>query len=240
MNGIEYRVDESIFAAHPHYCRGVLVVRRAINGPSSAALVDLLRGEEASLRTRLQGRTVQDQPEVAAWREAFRAFGVKPSEHRSSIEAMARRVVKPDQLPSINALVDIGNLVSLRHLLPAGVHPLPIASASIELRRARAGDSFLPADGSTPEAPPLGEVVFCQGNDVLTRRWTWRQAAGTQTLPETTAVYFNVDGLAPITSDTVQRAMGDIQELVVQETGGEIVLSTILNAQQPALLLQTE
>ena len=240
MSAIEYRIAPSIFEAHPHYCRGVLVVRDASNGPSSSALVALLRQEESDLRVRLSGMSVQEFPAIHAWRDAFRAFGAKPSEHRSSIEAMARRVIKPDQLPSINALVDIGNLVSLRHLLPAGVHPLPLSSALIELRHAKAGDSFLPADGSAAEVPSPAEIVFCQGQDVLTRRWTWRQAAGTQTLASTSSVYFNVDGLAPISAQTVQQAMSEIQDLVVQETGGRVILSTILDARQPALTLKPE
>ncbi len=36
---------------------------------------------------------------------------------------MARRVAKGQELPSINALVDIGNVLSLRHLVPLGAIP---------------------------------------------------------------------------------------------------------------------
>lgn len=229
-----YGVDPILFTQHPGYRRGVLVVEGAANGPSSAGLTAQLRQEEAALRTRLAGQTLTDRPEVAAWRAAFRAFGAKPAEHRSAVEALARRVLRPDLLPSINALVDIGNLVSIRHLLPAGVHPRPLSGTQVMLRPAREGDTFLPADGSALEAPPCGEVVFCQGQDVLTRRWTWRQAAGTQTLARTSAVYFNVDALAPISDAVLQAAMQDIEALVRHETGGRVVRHAVLDAAQPA------
>ncbi len=54
----------------------------------------------------------------------FSPLGIKPSEFRSSIEAMARRVLRGNELPAINALVDIGNLISLRYIIPAGGHAL--------------------------------------------------------------------------------------------------------------------
>lgn len=232
---LEYRIDRSIFEAHPGYRRGVVVVRGATNTGKAAQLQEMLRAEEARLRDRLHGGNVTDHPVIAAWREAYRTFGAKPSEHRSSIEAMARRVVKPDQLPTINPLVDIGNIVSLRYALPAGAHPLPPPGGRLELRTAAAGDVFQPPDGGAVEVPPSREVVFCLGHNVLTRRWTWRQAAGTQTLPETQAVLFNVDGLPPTTEHEVLNAMRDIAQLAGEFTGATVVLGTVLTADQPDL-----
>jgi DNA/RNA-binding domain of Phe-tRNA-synthetase-like protein len=235
MPDLEYTIAPDIFTAHPGYCRGLLVVRGARNDGSGAAVEAALRVEEARLRSRVSAADVATWPPVAAWREAYKKFGAKPSEHRSSIEAMTRRVLRPDQLPSINPLVDIGNLVSLRYALPAGVHPLPDGDAAIALRLAASGDAFAPADGSPVEFAPAGEVVFAQEQAILTRRWTWRQAAGTQTLPVTTDVFFNVDGLPPITRGDVESAMRDIEQLVRDHTGGRIVFSTVLTAEQPTV-----
>jgi DNA/RNA-binding domain of Phe-tRNA-synthetase-like protein len=228
MPDIRYRIDQSLFSAHPDYRRGVVVVRGANNAATGTKLQAILRNEELRLRERLSNFNIVDVPVIAAWRDAFRQFGAKPSEHRSSIEALTRRILKPDQLPSINPLVDIGNIVSLRHLLPAGVHPLPPAGAQLELRPTIAGDSFLPVDGSPGEQPAPGEIVFSLSNEVLTRRWTWRQAAGTQTLAHATEVFFNVDGLPPSNPDLVFAAMRDIEEMVHEHTGGRVVLSAVL------------
>lgn len=232
---MEYQIAAEIFETFPDYRRGVVVIRGAVNTRDGAELEALLRAEEERVRLRLGSGNVAEQPTVAAWREAYRRFGAKPSEHRSSIEAMLRRVVKPDRLPSINPLVDIGNIVSLRHLLPAGVHPLPASGPGLELRRAYPGDTFLPADGSPAEVPAPAEVVFVHGTDVLTRRWTWRQAAGTQTLAKTTDVFFNVDGLPPVGDDLVRAAMDDVVRLVVAHTGGSVVSSAVLSVDSPSM-----
>ncbi len=126
---------------------------------------------------------------------AFRKTGVKPAEFRSSIEAMARRVAKGQELPSINALVDIGNVLSLRHLVPTGGHALDDVRGDLVLRAATGEETFVPFGGTETEHPLPGEIVFAEGDVVLTRRWSWRQGVHTLTLPESTSIEFNVDGL---------------------------------------------
>ena len=233
---LSYRLSTDVLDAHLGYCRGVVVVQGADNRRDAPALAALLREAEAQLREAVRGN-VAEHARIAAWREAYRRFGAKPSEHRASIEAMARRVLKPDALPSINPLVDIGNIVSLRHLLPAGVHPLGAGEHALALRRAQAGDGFVPPDGGPVETPPEGEIVFADGARVLTRRWTWRQAASTQTLPETERVFFNIDGLPPTPREDVLAAMDAVQALVREHTGGEVVAAQLLSAAQPAMEL---
>ncbi len=235
MTPLTYRIAPEIFALYPGYCRGVVVARGFSNGPSTPTVTALLREAEAALRQRITGN-VAEVPEIAAWRDAYRRFGAKPAEHRSAIEALARRVLKPDALPAINLLVDIGNLVSIKHLLPAGVHPTDALQHGLALRLAGEGDLFAPPDGSPAEAPPAGEVVFADGTSVLTRRWTWRQAANTQTLPDTKGVFFNIDGLPPTHRDTVQAATAEVAALVQAHCGGE-VLAVLLDARNPGFSL---
>lgn len=227
---ITYRIAAEIFELFPGYCRGVVWVEGAANGAAAAPLVGALRAAEAQARTAVTGN-VAEHPRVAAWREAYRRFGAKPSEHRSSIEALLRRVLKPDTLPAINTLVDIGTVASIRHLLPAGVHPVP--AGDLALRLAGEGDTFAPADGAASEQPPRGEVVFAAGNEVLTRRWTWRQAAGTQTLAATRDVFFNVDSLPPCRRADVEAAMADVQALVREHAGGKTT-AVVLDAARPS------
>ncbi len=86
---------------------------------------------------------------IVSWREAFRSLSIKPSEYRPSIEAMARRVINGNELPSINALVDIGNIISLRYLLPVGGHSLNAVKQDIALRTAKGREIFIPF-GSRP------------------------------------------------------------------------------------------
>ncbi len=220
MTALHYSISEEVFQRFPGYERGVVIAHDVVNCPSPDAIVEMLREAEASVRGRLSVERVAEEPRIKAWREAYRAFGAKPSEFRSSIEALARRALRSEPVPSINALVDIGNIVSLRHLLPAGGHAIDVLTGDIALRLATGQETFVPFGGEQTEHPLPGEVVFVEGDTVLTRRWTWRQATHTLTLLTTRAIVFNVDGLPPVSRGEIEQACEEISELMERFCGG--------------------
>jgi DNA/RNA-binding domain of Phe-tRNA-synthetase-like protein len=52
-----------------------------------------------------------DIPGVAAWRKAYRAFGIKRTSYRSSVERLMKNALADRPLPEINAFVDAYNAV---------------------------------------------------------------------------------------------------------------------------------
>ena len=73
----------------------------------SAALAEEIAAAEAECRRRWGGMELSAIPEVAAWRAAYKGFGIKRTSYRSSVERLIKRVVAGQPLPSINALVDL-------------------------------------------------------------------------------------------------------------------------------------
>ena len=225
MDGLTYSISPQIFERYPGYCRGVVLAFDVQNGPSPERLIQILRDAEASVRQQASIENIAEHPRIKPWREAYKAFGAKPSEYRSSIEAMARRAMRNDSLPSINALVDIGNIVSLQHLLPVGGHSMDELTQDLALRFATGEETFTPF-GSTgnegPEHPLPGEVIFAEGNTVLTRRWTWRQANHTLTLPETRSLEINIDRLLPVELEEIHAIANQVMGLVGDFCGGNL------------------
>ncbi len=217
---IHYTVAPEVFAQFPGYVRGVVVAQGLTNGESPPELQSLLRDAEASLRQRIDTEGLTAHPSVVSWRAAYKAFGAKPAKFRPSMEAMARRVLKDEQIPSISTLVDIGNVVSLRYLLPAGGHATDEVTGDIALRAATGSEEFVPFGSDQMENPAPGEIIFVEGNTVLTRRWTWRQGRHTLMVPSTKSVEFNVDGLPPAPLSDVEQACRDIMELMGRFCGG--------------------
>lgn len=222
MLGLVYSIGPEIFEKFPAYCRGVVLAFDVRNGPSPQPLVNLLREAEASLPKHADIATIAEHPRIKPWREAYKAFGAKPSEFRSSVESMARRVLRGDQLPSINTLVDIGNLVSLQHLVPVGGHSMDELTQDICLRFARGDERFIPFGSTEMEHPQPGEVIFTEGNTVLTRRWTWRQANHTLTLPETRSMEINIDRLPPVELEEIHSIASQLIALVSEFCGGKL------------------
>jgi len=233
---LTYSISTEVFDKFPGYSRGVVLAFDVHNGPSPDRLVYFLRDAEQSVRNSITIEGIAEHARIKPWREVYKAFGAKPSEYRSSIEAMARRVLRGDTLPSINALVDIGNIVSLQHLLPVGGHAMDELTQDISLRLARGDETFVPFGSLEVEHPLPGEVIFAEGNTVLTRRWTWRQANHTLTLPGSSSVEINIDRLPPVELEEIHAIASQLMGLVSEFCGGKLRYE-ILSANHPQMKL---
>jgi DNA/RNA-binding domain of Phe-tRNA-synthetase-like protein len=231
-----YTISTDIFTRFPGYCRGVVIARNLTNGPSPDELVAALRSAERALAGQLSPETLTSHPQIESWREAYRAAGIKPSEFRPSVEALARRVLKGDPLPLISILVDLGTLLSIRHLLPVGAHALDFVTQDITLRLATGQEVFEPFGSDLIEHPNPGEIIFAEADTILTRRWTWRQARHTLVVPETRFVEINVDGLPPVTQAQVEAICQEAAGLVQRYCGGEARYA-LLSASNPVIAL---
>jgi DNA/RNA-binding domain of Phe-tRNA-synthetase-like protein len=189
----------------------LLVVALGVRGgpsdePSDAAL---LRAE-ASARERLAGEPPEALPQIAAWRDAFLAFGVKPRQARSSVEALLRRV--DSGLPRIDRLTDLYNAVSIEHLLPVGGEDYDRYTGPARLVRANGDEPFDTITDGEPTTihPDPGEVVWRDDAGVTCRRWNWRQCVRTRLTPDTTNALFILDAMDPLTTDALHAASRDL------------------------------
>jgi DNA/RNA-binding domain of Phe-tRNA-synthetase-like protein len=176
--------------AFPDYRVAVVIAEGlAITPERPAALDALIAGREEAARAQWGGTELSQIPGVAAWRAAYKGFGIKQTRYRSSVERLVKNVLAGRSLARVNAFVDLYNAVSLAHVLPLGADDLDKVSAPLAFRYARVGDSFVDmADsesGEEPEAPQAGEGVYADAAHVLCRRWNWRQDARSLITPET-------------------------------------------------------
>jgi DNA/RNA-binding domain of Phe-tRNA-synthetase-like protein len=204
------QVDEAVFALRPDYRAMVLTVDGLVPGPSDEASDAVLRAAEDAAREALRERPADQLPHVAAWRDAYRAFGAKPQRTRNSLEALLRRA--PSGLPRVNRLTDVYNAVSVLHQLPVGGEDLTRYTGRPRLVRATGSEPFdTVADGAdVVEYPEPGEVVWRDDAGVTCRRWNWRQARRTQLSDDTTTALFILDALDPMPLDALRAAADDL------------------------------
>jgi DNA/RNA-binding domain of Phe-tRNA-synthetase-like protein len=201
-------VEDAVFALRPDYRVLLLAVDGIAGGPSDQASDELLQAAEAAATELLRDQPVDQLPHVAAWREAYRAFGAKPQRTRNSLEALLRRVASG--LPRVNRLTDLYNAISVLHQIPLGGEDLTRYAGPPRLLRATGTEPFdTMANGVVVlEHPEPGEVVWCDDAGVTCRIWNWRQARRTQLSEETTTALFILDALDPLTDEAL-RAAGD-------------------------------
>jgi DNA/RNA-binding domain of Phe-tRNA-synthetase-like protein len=203
-------VGDAVFALRPDYRAILLAVDGLVPSPSDQDSDALLQAAETSARQALSEHPVDQLPHVAAWRQAYRAFGAKPQRTRNSVEALLRRA--ETGLPRVNRLTDLYNAVSVLHQLPLGGEDLTRYAGAPQLVRATGAETFdTTADGAAVvEHPDPGEVVWCDDAGVTCRRWNWRQARRTQLRDDTTKALFILDALDPMTDEELQAAADDL------------------------------
>ncbi|WP_210480087.1 B3/4 domain-containing protein [Naasia sp. SYSU D00948] len=208
-------VDPAVFALRPDYRAMLIAVDGIRPGPSDSGSDALLTAAEAAARDALREVPVEELPHVAAWREAYRAFGAKPQRTRNSLEALLRRAATG--LPRVNRLTDIYNAVSVVHRVPLGGEDLARYAGFPRLIRAAGQEPFAVGDGmDVVEHPDPGEVVWCDDAGVTCRRWNWRQSRRTQLRDETTAALFILDALEPLTDHALDAAAEDLTAHVMR------------------------
>ena len=158
----------------------------------------------------------QSHPRVRPWREAMSAIGVSGQKFPSSIEAALRRAMKGGEPFSINPLVDFYNLVSLKHIVPAGGFDLARLEEVLDLRLTRPGDAFQALDESEPSAVADDEVAYLTGQTVLTRHFVWRQSQAGLLTPETRSVFLVSEILGQIPNGLADRVVEDFRTGLVR------------------------
>jgi DNA/RNA-binding domain of Phe-tRNA-synthetase-like protein len=131
----------------------------------------------AVAKSRLAGVASESElPEIQAWRRAFAAMGLKPTQYRCASESLLRRFRKEGSLPRLHPLVDLCNAVSLAFAIPVAVLDLSAVTGPLEVRYATGEEEYLTFAGDT-EHPVAGEVIFAdQAGQAHARRWTNRQS----------------------------------------------------------------
>jgi DNA/RNA-binding domain of Phe-tRNA-synthetase-like protein len=201
----------------PGIVGGIIHATGVANGPTPTALAKTFSAEQAAVRARIGDTPLSEIAALAAWRRVFRGFGVDPTQYRSAAEALLRRLTKQGELPSIGSLVDLANLVSIRHALPVAVFDLAAVRGGITVRFARGDERWVDLGSSTTERPEPGEVVFVDESDtVVARRWCWRQSAESAARASTTDILVTVEGHHDDAGAAVSVALDELAELIRQ------------------------
>lgn len=234
-----FKIDSTITQQFPGVEIGLIVVRQVRNTGQLPTLVQVLRTQAEQLRQSLTLETITAHPHIAVWRSAYKAFGAKPKEHRSSIESLCRLVLGGKELRSINPLVDMYNLISLKYLLPLGGEDLAMIEGDVIL--ARAGDNEPPVlllGDKEPHPPHAGEVIYKDNRSAICRRWNWREADRTKLSEITTDCILVIEALPPIAAETVDQAAQELCDLIKSHCGGSVSYHR-LNQNQPAVEIAT-
>ena len=195
---MRFSVQKELFDLLPDLSIGMVVAKDVDNTRSSEEIENLLARVIEEMKRSFAADKAQDHPRIKPWRTAFTKLGISGSKFPSSIESMARRILKGDPFPKINLLVDLYNSVSLKYLVPMGGHDLDTLVGDIHLRFAEGWEPFTPMGGGEPVVVPKGELVYRDDREILTRNWVWRQCEKDKVDGKTKNIFIPIDVLGEV------------------------------------------
>ena len=229
-----FRYSAKIIDRFPTTRGGVIYATGLTNTSTPPALLEAFEAEQETVRQRLGDTPPSEIASLAAWRSAFSAFGVKPTQYRNAAEALLRRLSKQGTVPSINTLVDMANLVSLRYQLPVAVFDQHSVTGTTTVRFAFGDERFTDLGSDSISHPEPGEVVFVDDDRAVSaRRWCWRQSTQSAAGPSTVDALITVEGQHPDAMTDATTATNDLVGLLSEYQPQARLSSAILSPDSP-------
>src|SRR5579859_6337863 len=237
---ILFQYDPEILNRYPSIVGGVIYARDMTNGPTPSQLQAAFEAEQQATLQRIGDTPLSQLPSLAAWRGAFRAFGVEPTQYRSAAESLLRRLTKKGDIPSINTLVDLCNLVSIHYALPAAVFDTRAINGTLTVHFANGSERYTTLGQDEIDHPEVGEVVFSDDTGlVMARRWCWRQSEQSAAQPDTRSAIITIEAHHANAHRDIEATLQDLLALLKTYAGGTFV-SGVLDTQHPAFSVETE
>ena len=233
----QFRVDSSFWTLFPQCKIGVVLLEGIDNQVKSDSDQqvwlenELLKANQAA-REFLTEEVLSQNKVVSVWRQAFMKFKTKKNV-RSSIEALLKRVEKGKEVGSINPLVDLYNIISLRYALPAGGEDLDQVVGLLRLKVTEGGDEFIALGEDERDDTLPGEICYVDDQGAVCRCWNWREGQRTMLTEQTKRAIVLFESLDPERHQTLQQATNDFVHMAEKILGGKVVTARIIDRENP-------
>jgi len=235
MKTLSFTYHRGVLDAFPNTVGGVILASDLTNPATPESLLGDYSAQQEATLAHIGSTPLSELASLAAWRSVFRQFGVNPTKYRSAPEALLRRLTKKGDIPSINTLVDIANMISIRYILPVAVFDTQHLQGGMTVHFADGSERFTPLGASEVEHPEKDEVVFSDANKlVVARRWCWRQSAESAAGESLTSAIITVEAQHDSGRQEVEAALSDLQGLLKSYAGGTLHAG-VLDYQTPTL-----
>lgn len=213
-------IKDEIFDLFPDFYRGIVLVKDMTNQKSNKRIRKLLKKE---IDRQVDIDESKDS-RILAWDEAHKKMGSDPDTYLPSIKYLIQSMRPNRSLPFINSVVALFNYISVKYVLPCGGDDISRIEGNLVLGIADGTEMFIPLGGETGENPYLGEVIYYDdlSNNVMCRRWNWRNGDITKIEIDSKEILLNIDCLPPSSPDIGNKARDELAELLKLHCKAEV------------------
>jgi len=226
---MKFGYAEALVERCPELVAGVIWIEGITNQPTPTEVDEIVaEAERLTLERFATPPDIAKHPAIAAWRQVYSRLGVKPNRYPCAAESLIRRVVEAGALPRISALVDLCNAASLSYAIPVAPFDIANVAGDCIVRFATGSERFLPINAETADVIPSGEVIYSDDTeDVLSRRWNWRQANKGKVSLETTNLLLTTEAVHESGNSAVQGVLEELSVRLPEFVGGSVTTAIL-------------
>ena len=216
-------IADKIFENNPSFRRGIVIARNMQNKTEDSELSDMLK---KTLSDRFENPVdLETDHRITDWKDAHRAFNSNPNKFPPAHIALIKRIQKKKtEIPFINSVVAVMNIVSISNILPVGGDDIIAPDSVYKLGISDGSESFVPLGmPDKEENPDAGEVIYFieDTKDVMCRRWNWRNGDKTKINENTEKIIMNIDAIGEGSEERALKAGDMVAELLEKYCGAE-------------------
>jgi len=214
-------IDPTIKANYPNFFIGAAIIK----GIKVKASTDELLSEINDVYSRVRAMSVRDfdqSRKIRSYKQAIKQCGVDVRVRRPTMEALMRRLAKGQNVPSINNVADIGNLIAVKHEMSSGVFDLNTITTPIVFKEAKGGEQVLIFGDKEPLTLQKGEICYFDQEGPFAIDLCWRDAQRTSLTEKTTNLLVATEGVFDVTRQDVEAMLKEMVEYVLKYAGGKV------------------
>lgn len=173
-----------------------------------------------SLYNQYQGYDIKHDDIIEGFYQLHEKVHVKRRKNPPASENLVKLLLKHGDLPSVNKIVDIYNILSVKTKLSLGAHDIDHVTGNIHLRFTHGDELFIPLGQSEPLPVQANEYSYIDDDNEVICRLEIRQVNKTKVTEETKNIFFIVQGNEKTSNDYVLEVAEELIALVSKYASG--------------------
>lgn len=171
--------------------------------------------------SQLSEEVIKENAVLKGYRDLHSAVGCSNRKNISSPESLISNFLRNKQLPAINLLVDIYNLISAKSFIAIGAHDLSEITGNVQLRLTKGNETFLPLGYKELKQVKAGSYAYIDESENILCYLETKQVEKTKVTPETTECFFIVQGNAETDWEYIEKVADELINTIKRFCGGQ-------------------
>jgi len=225
---IEVHWDADVSEKFPELSIGIGIINKVHVEKENKHMNALKRAVYEEVRAKYDIETLKDNKTVRAYRDFYWKLGIDPTKTRPSGEALLRRVLHGNELPTISTVVDAYNLTSMKTIIPISGFDKEKLNPPFDARFAKDGETFIGIGMTKPTTLTDNMLVLADKKRVLCI-YPHLDSDHTKITEQTRNVLVVGYGAPGITEQQLKEAVETTLSYIKQGAGGEIETIKVFN-----------